>query len=182
MSLAQLIQQHAADVAAANDWAGVAAALSAKTLKVSLGKVGGKASLAALVASGEDPNAVIGAMRSVPMASVLLDTLIASGVDWDDPMTGLIMGGLVEAGLINPGVVTAMQSLSVRMDSLAGSDVTAEECAAAWSADQKRSRVDALASLWVSALNEGINEALASGDKSQLAVAMRAAVDRIEVG
>ena len=173
MSLAQLIDQHAPDLAAANDWAGVAAVLSAKTIKTSLGKVGGKASLEALVAAGEDPNAVIGAMQAVPMSNVLLNTLIASGVDWGDPMTGMIMGGLVDDGLIKPAVVTAMQSLSVRMDSPAGVDVTAEECKAAVEAAK-------LESDWAAAQNANINAAVYV--RADLVAALRLSANQLEAG
>ena len=173
MSLAQLIQQYAQDLAVTNDWIGVAAVMSAKTIKVSLGKVGGKASLEALVAAGEDPNKVIGAMQAVPMSNVLLNTLIASGVDWDDPMTGLIMGGLVDAGLINATVVTAMRALSVRMDSPAGGDVTAAECEAAVEAAK-------LESDWTAAQNTNINAAVY--DRVALVAALRLSADELEAG
>lgn len=172
MSLAQLIQQHAADLVATSDWAGVALRLSEKTIRVPLGKVGGKDSLAAMLAAGQDPNAVIAAMRSVPMSSVLLDTLISSGVDWADPITSLIMSSLVDIGLITPAVVTTMRALSERMDSLAGRDVTAAECQAAIS--QAR-----LAADWASVQNNHINAAI--GNREQLIAGLTAAAESLRL-
>lgn len=172
MSLANLIQQHAAALAATSDWAGVAAAMSAKTITVPLGKVGGKESLAALLAAGQDPNAVITAMRAVPVASVLLDTLISSGVDWSDPLTVQIMTGLANVGLITPAVVTAMRSLSERIDSLAGRTVTAAECQAAVS--QAR-----LAADWATVQNNHINAA--TGTREQLIAGLTAAAEALRV-
>ena len=128
--LANLINQHALADAQAGNWDAVASALNALTHTVTVGRVGGKASLAALVANGIDPNAVIDAMRSVPMASELLNTLTASGVDWADDLTAFVMGGLVEAGKITQQTADVMRSLSVRLEPLVST--TADDCKRAW--------------------------------------------------
>lgn len=128
--LANLINQHALADAQAGKWDSVAATLNALTQTVTVGRVGGKASLAALVQNGIDPNQVIAAMRSVPMASELLNTLTASGVDWADDLTAFVMGGLVTAGKITQQTADVMRSLSVRSEPLIVT--TADDCKRAW--------------------------------------------------
>lgn len=121
----------ASTAADAKDWAACSAAMIAKTIAVNLGRVGGKESLSAIIAAGADPNAVIGAMRAVPVAAELLNTLTVSGVDWVDAMTVMIMSGLVEKGLVSQPVVDAMQALSLRYESTASqAGVTDEDCTA----------------------------------------------------
>lgn len=133
--LAILINTHALDDAQAGKWGSVAAILNALTTTVRPGKVGGKASLTALVQNGIDPNEVIAAMRSVPMASELLNTLTADGVDWADDMTAYVMSGLVAAGKIKQQTADVMRSLSEREESVIVT--TAESCELAWIALQK---------------------------------------------
>jgi hypothetical protein len=173
MSLIDLIREHANESAIAGNFAAVAATLSNLTRTYRVGKVGGKESLQAIVATGEDPNQVIGTMRAVPMASVLLDTLISSGVDWADPVTDLIMSGLVQAGLIKQSVATAVRQLSEREEPLMDTPVTAEQCKLAWNQDTLQSE-------WVACLNEHVNPALVSGDKSQLVASLRDSINRLE--
>jgi len=162
--LSQLIREHALTEAQAGDWAAVAEILNALTQTVTVGKVGGKASLVALVAAGIDPNQVIAAMRANPMASELLNTLTADGVDWSDDMTAYVMGKLVAAGKISQQTVDVMQSLSVRNEAVIAT--TAEQCKSAWEYDQ-------INLAWTTAQNDGgINAALAAGDRDALKTAL----------
>lgn len=128
--LANLINQHALAEAQSGKWDAVAEKLNALTRTVRLGKVGGRASLSALVGNGIDPNQVIAAMRSVPMASELLNTLTSDGVDWADDMTAYVMSGLVAAGKITQRTADVMRSLSVRDEPVVVT--TPEECSAAY--------------------------------------------------
>jgi hypothetical protein len=128
--LGNLIRQYALDDARAGKWDAVATTLNALTRTVRLGKVGGKASLGALVAAGIDPDTVIAAMRANPMASELLNTLTADGVDWADDMTAYVMGKLVAAGKITQKTADVMRSLSVRGEPVIVT--TPEECSAAY--------------------------------------------------
>lgn len=128
--LANLINQHALADAQAGKWDAVAEKLNAMTRTVTVGRVGGKASLGALVAARIDPGKVITAMRSDPMASELLNTLTASGVDWADDLTAYVMGGLVSSGKISQQTVDVMRSLSVRVEPII--ETTAEDCQRAW--------------------------------------------------
>lgn len=128
--LAGLIREHALESAKAGKWESVADTLNALTHTVRVGKVGGKASLGALVAAGIDPDTVIAAMRANPMASELLNTLTADGVDWADDMTAYVMGKLVAAGKITQKTADVMRSLSVREEPVILT--TPEECSAAY--------------------------------------------------
>lgn len=131
--LAELIKKHAAESAAKGDWNEVAETLNALRNTITVGRVGGKASLSALVAAGIDPGAVITAMRSDPMASELLNTLTASGVDWADELTAFVMGKLVRSGKITQQTADVMRSLSVRVAPVVVT--TADACRDAWQAD-----------------------------------------------
>lgn len=158
--LVNLINQHALELAQVGKWDAVAEKLNALTRTVTVGRVGGKASLSALVAAGIDPGKVITAMRSDPMASELLNTLTSSGVDWADGLTAYVMGGLVASGKITQQTADVMRSLSVRDEPLI--TATAEQCEASWEHDQ-------INRAWTTALNDGgINVALAAGDRAGL--------------
>lgn len=128
--LVNLINQHSLADAQADKWDAVAAKLNALTQTITVGRVGGKASLSALVGAGIDPSAVITAMRSDPMASELLNTLTASGVDWADDLTAFVMGKLVDSGKITQRTADVMRSLSVRDEPVVS--VTPEQCRSAW--------------------------------------------------
>lgn len=134
--LANLINQHALSDAQAGKWNAVAEKLNALTHTVTVGRVGGKASLSALVAAGIDPAKVITAMRSDPMASELLNTLTASGVDWADDLTAFVMGKLVDSGKITQHTADAMRSLSVRSEAVIST--TAGDCRKAWTVAETR--------------------------------------------
>lgn len=140
--LAILINQHALADAQAGKWSSVAATLNALTQTVTVGRVGGKASLSALVAAGIDPSAVITAMRSDSMASELLNTLTASGVDWADDLTAFVMGRLVQSGKITQQTADVMRSLSVRSEPLIST--TADDCRKAWIVSETRRTVNLL--------------------------------------
>jgi enoyl reductase-like protein len=132
--LLNLIETHALQSAVAGDWSAVASTLNDIRIEVRIGRVGGKASLSALVAAGIDPNAVISAMRSVPMASELLDTLTASGVDWSDSLTEFVMSGLVASGKITQETVDVMKVLSKREEPVVAT--SPEECRQVFLADR----------------------------------------------
>lgn len=167
--LINLIRQHALEAAETGDFAAVAATLNALAHTVTVGRVGGKASLSALVAAGIDPSAVITAMRSDPMASELLNTLTASGVDWADDLTALVMGRLVESGKITQRTADIMRSLSVRSEAVIST--TAEECEAEW-----------VRAICGRLQNESINPAIASGDRAAIVASLRSAADALEAG
>jgi hypothetical protein len=161
MNLIDLIREHANESAIAGDFAAVASTLNDLTRTYRVGKVGGKESLQAIVATGEDPNQVIGTMRAVPMASVLLDTLISSGVDWADPVTDLIMSGLVSKGLIKQSVADAVRSLSERIEPVFAEPVTAEQCKAEWQShisEQARNTLREAVAQRSAAVTQHINE------------------------
>ena len=138
--LSKIIRDHAAAQAAAEDWVAVAEILNAPTVEVHIGKVGGKDTLSALIAAGINPGVVVAEMRADALGSELLDTLIASGVDWNDPLTTYVMGQLVGAGRITAEVAEVVRGLSVQMVSPAGRTVTAAECQESWSDLEREER------------------------------------------
>lgn len=154
MSLLPLINQHALNLAQTGNWAGVASTLNAITTTVHVGIVSGRDSLAAIFALGEDANQVIAAMRAVPMASVLLDTLISRGVDWSDPMTEQIMSDMVVSGVIKQSVVSALRALSERSIGLFATPVTAGQCQAEWQAEERREQGGRLQVIFDSVKNQ----------------------------
>lgn len=157
MSLIDLIKSHALSEAQAGKWSAVATTLNGLTRQVHVGRVGGKASLAALVGAGIDPNTVIAQMRSVPMASELLNTLNASGVDWSDDLTAFVMGRLVESGKITQRTADVMRSLSVRDESLVST--TAEQCQAAWLLSLKEAALERVTNTAAEAAREEYRKA-----------------------
>lgn len=171
--LANLINEHALADAQAGKWDAVAATLNALQKTVTVGRVGGKASLGALVAAGIDHGKVITAMRADPMASELLNTLTASGVDWADDLTAFVMGKLVASGAITQQTVDLMRSLSVRSEPVVST--TAEECLAAW-------EYTAINSAFLTARNESLNEALAAGNRAALITGLKALLATLEAG
>jgi len=100
--------------------------------------VGGKETLGALLMAGHDAPRVVAKMRSDPLGSEVMDTLIASGVDWGDELTQVILGGLIDpAGPITEEVAATLVSLSVTVTSPAQDagvpdDAIAEEFQRAW--------------------------------------------------
>jgi hypothetical protein len=103
------------------------------------------------------------------MASELLNTLTASGVDWADEMTAYVMGGLVADGKISQRTADIMRSLSVRDEPVIVT--TAEQCQVAF-------ETESLSSQWVALQNDGgINAALSTGDRSALKAALAAAIE-----
>jgi len=177
MDLITAITQHAKSAAESGDFAAVASTLNDLTRVVRVGKVGGKESLQAIVATGEDPNQVIGTMRAVPMASVLLDTLISSGVDWADPVTDLIMSGLVSKGMIKQSVADAVRSLSERIEPVFTEPVTAEQCKAEWQLHVRQERDRDLRTRFDAILNQ-----LGTVEHADGVAALRAMADQLEAG
>ncbi len=171
--LANLINEHALADAQAGKWDAVATTLNGLTQTVAVGRVGGKASLAALVQNGIDPNKVIAAMRSVPMASELLNTLTASGVDWADDLTAYVIGGLVASGKITQQTADVMRSLSVRQEAVIST--TAVQCEAAYESARLAQQCSTLE-------NETINPAKATGNRAAVISAYKTVIETLEAG
>jgi len=123
----------------AGDFAAIATAAHAQSnVTPRADKVGGKESLTALLAAGYDTPAITTAMRSDPLGNEVMDTLIVSGVDWNDDLTQAILSGLVNpAGPITQAVVDTLTDLSITRSSPAedagvASDATALDFEIAW--------------------------------------------------
>ena len=173
--LANMINTHALADAQAGNWDAAAAKLNALTQTVTVGRVGGKASLSALVQNGMDPNQVIAGMRSVPMASELLNTLTASGVDWADDMTAYVMGGLVASGKITQQTADVMRSLSVRSEPVIST--TAEQCQEAWAVNQLKIKQQEFATL-----SDAVKNAIGTSEQVEKAAELRSMLDVLENG
>ena len=116
-----------------------------------LDKVGGKESLSAMLAAGYDATAIVSAMRDNTLGNEVMDTLIVSGVDWNDDLTQAILSGLVDpAGPITQAVVDTLTDLSITRSSPAAdagvpADTTALDFEIAWTVHTAtQSTVDAL--------------------------------------
>lgn len=127
----------------AGDFASIATAAHAQSnVTPRADKVGGKESLSALLAAGYDATAIVSAMRSDALGNEVMDTLIVSGVDWNDDLTKTILSGLVSQGeVITQAVADTLINLSITKSSPAQGagvpdDTTALDFEIAWSAKQ----------------------------------------------
>ena len=103
----------------AGDFAAIETAAHAQSvITPRLDKVGGKESLSAMLAAGHDATAIVSAMRSDALGNEVMETLIVSGVDWNDDLTQAILSGLVNpAGPITQAVVDTLTALSITKSS-----------------------------------------------------------------
>ena len=123
----------------AGDFAAIETAAHAQSvITPRLDKVGGKESLSAMLAAGHDATAIVSAMRSDALGNEVMDTLIVSGVDWNDDLTKTILSGLVsQGGAITQAVADTLIDLSITRSSPASdagvpADTTALEFEVAW--------------------------------------------------
>jgi len=138
--LADLIKTMGMETEAdAGDFAAIAtAAHSQSIVKPRADKAGGKESLTALVVGGHDVSAIVAAMRADALGNEVMDTLIVSGVDWNDDLTKTILGGLVaKGGAITQAVADELIALSITVTSPAAdagvsADATATDFEVAW--------------------------------------------------
>jgi hypothetical protein len=138
--LSLLIKTMGAEALAdAGDFTSIETAAHAKTTVVSNPQlVGGKDSLMALTLGGFDTSAIIAAMRADILGNEIMETLIASGVDWNDPLTITVLDTLVTVeGPITQAVKDTLTNLSLIKSSPAedngvDSDVTAVDFEVSW--------------------------------------------------
>jgi len=118
--LADLIKTMGMETEAdAGDFAAITTAAHAQSvITPRLDKVGGKESLAALLAAGHDAVAIVTELRADVLGDTVYDTLIQSGVDWDDDLCKLVLGGLVaKSGPITQAVADTLINLSMTKSS-----------------------------------------------------------------
>ena len=139
-SLVNLIKSMGMEAEAnAGDFASIVSAANAESITTPRpDKVGGKESLAALINAGHDASAIVAAMRADPLGSEVMDTLITSGVDWNDDLTKVVLGTLVgQGGAITQAVADTLILLSINKTSPAANagvpaDKTALDFEIAW--------------------------------------------------
>lgn len=150
-------------------------------------KVGGRATMSALIAADFKVNEIIATMRAVPIAAELLDTLVASGVNWADDLTLLVLGQIRDSGAnaITQEVIDVLEALSKRpmllSESLGQEPWTEADVQALIDAEARRATTETLNAEWTALLNDGgINAAIAAGDRVALIASLTSAVDSLE--
>ena len=176
MSLAQLIQQHANDNAIAGKWDSVAATLNAKTVVVRNPKSWTMADLVTLLGV-EDAALVGGTIQAAGVSNpIFAGAWIALNVTGlqlhTDERQGMI-AQLAAAGGWKEELTAKALAAGVTYTSLAGGDVTAEECRLVVEAAK-------LESDWVAVQNANINAAVY--DRVALVAALRLSADTLEAG
>jgi hypothetical protein len=171
--LGKLIREHALTEAQASDWAGVAAILNAPTVEVRNPKSWTMADLINLVEP--ESAALIGGTIQAAGATnpIFAGAWIAfnvTGLQLHTAERQAMIDGLASAGNWSTELRTAVKAAGITYTSLAGRDVTAEECEVEW-------KKAALQSEWTTILNEGVNAALASGDREALKATLTAAIE-----
>jgi len=176
MSLGNLIQQHALADAQAEKWDVVATTMSAKNIPVRNPKSWTMADLVGLL--GVESAALVGgtiqaAGATNPIFAGAWIALNVTGLQLHtDERQGMIQM-LAAAGSWPAELTTAALAAGVTMASLAGSDVTAEECQSAYDAT-------VLESQWVVVQNAHINANVYV--RADLVAGLRAAADTLEAG
>lgn len=149
--LAEVIKTHALADAQAGDWQTVAEALQAVTVTATPRLCYAVESGAAVAQAGGDPTALLQVLLEDPNGMMLFQKLSSSaGVMWSHPATIPYLAALVSAGAMAEGVKNALINLSAPVTH-PHADVTANQCALAWAADQLqiqrmalRERMDAI--------------------------------------
>jgi hypothetical protein len=143
--LLNLIRQHALADAEDGDFAAVAATLSARTLAVENTKSWTMSDLINLV--GPESAALIGgtiqaAGASNPIFAGAWIALNVTGLQLHTDERQAMIDGLAAAGSWPAELTAAVKAAGVTYTSLAGRDVTAEECEAEWKKSQLHAIVD----------------------------------------
>jgi hypothetical protein len=172
--LANLIKANAAESAAKGDWPSVADTLNAKTVVVRDPTPVTYAMLTRDLGD-EARQLVAGTLRAVakmdtPEAGEIADAHSVllnerGGLSLDTDTRQAIVTKLAVVGNWPDSVRDAIKAKGVRVTSIAGTDVTSDQCKVAF-------ETDALQSAWVSWLNETVNPLVANGDRTGLNAAL----------
>lgn len=138
--LLDAIKQHAEGFAVAGDWAVVAKVLQDITVTAEPRECQTVETADALIAVGEDPNALMGILSKDATGTFLLSKLAQSGKDadgnpigvaWAHRLTLPYLQAGVDAGAISQKAMDALVQLSAPT-TCPYADVTAEDCSGAW--------------------------------------------------
>lgn len=141
MNLIDAIKQHAATLAVSGDFQTVSAAVIAVGLRSPRRACGGVETADALDAVGNRRRAIMTAMRSDPDGQYVMEKLSKDGVEWAHPRTIALIDGLIAARIATAEDKAALIELSAP---LLFAGLTAEECEAAWQAENARQSYEAL--------------------------------------
>tara|TARA_R110000868_G_scaffold235833_1_gene489740 strand:+ start:42 stop:710 length:669 start_codon:yes stop_codon:yes gene_type:complete len=139
-TLAELIREHAAAEATAGDWQAVAEILQSIVSTSEPRECQTVETADALIAVGENPNALIAVLAKDPTGNFLLSKLAQSGRDaqgnaigvaWAHRLTVPYLQAGVDAGLVSQTAMTALVDLS-QSKTHPLSAVTADDCSSAW--------------------------------------------------
>jgi len=159
--LIDAIKTHALEAAQSRDWPAVAETLQAVSVIAEPRLCYAVESGTAVAQAGGDPTSLLTVLLGDPNGMMLFQKLSSSaGVMWSHPATIPYLEALVSAGAMSEIVKDALIDLSAPVTH-PYADVTAGQCETAWETDQ-------LSQIWTTALNGGINQALAAGDRAAL--------------
>ena len=149
--LIEAIKTHALAAAQVGQWQTVAETLQVIAVTAEPRLCYAVESGTAVAQSGGDPTALLTVLLGDPSGMMLFQKLSSSaGVMWSHPATIPYLGALVAAGAMSEAVKDALVNLSAPV-TYPHTDVTAEQCSEAWTADQLqiqrlalRSRLDTI--------------------------------------
>lgn len=178
MTLIDLIKTHALTAAQAGDWAAVAATLNAQTVEVRNPKSWTMADLITLL--GAESAALVGgtiqaAGATNPIFAGAWLALNITGLQLHTDERQAMITGLADAAGWPGELKAAALSAGLTYTSLSGSTVTADQCQSAYESARLAQQVSTLE-------NESINPAKATGDRTAVIAAYKAAVEMLEAG
>lgn len=178
MTLATLITQHAASEAAESNWFAVAAILNAPTVAVRNEKSWTMDDLITLV--GAQAAAFIGGtIKAAGETNPIFDgawiALNVTGLQLHTDERQAMIDGLASAGNWSPELTAAVKAAGVTYTSLAGEDVTAEQCQAAWTAHQRSELLVSLQQQF-----DAIKNQIGTSEQADAVTALRAMADALE--
>lgn len=180
MTLADLINTHAAEAAAASNWSAVAAILNAPTVAVRNDKSWTMADLITLV--GDQGAAFIGGtIKAAGATNPIFDgawiALNVTGLQLHTDERQSMIDGLASAGNWSPELTAAVKAAGVTYTSPAGETVTAEQCQAAWTEHQRSNLLLSLQSQF-----DAIKNQIGTVEQPDAVAALRAMADGLEAG
>jgi hypothetical protein len=162
MTLANLIQQYALSQATAGDWAGCAEILNDPTISVPNNHAW---TFGELIDSQGIANMqlVAGTIQAAGAADAIMNSafiaLSTTGLRLDSPDRQALIDQLGVAGSWPQTLIDSIKQSGLQIEPPSPSVVTAQECEDAWNANVLQTK-------WATLQNEGLNLAIANGDKA----------------
>lgn len=165
--IAQLILDNDHTVAAdtGDSWDNVFADLFDASIDLPIEQpIAGKATLLGLTVAGHDTPKIIDAFRADSLGNELLNTLNVNGVHWNDPLTKIVVEGLVaQGGDVTQAVADTLTALSVRKVSKAmlgnvRDTPSIEELARHWRSFRLEQRIENTTSIFSASVSAEMSE------------------------